>query len=108
MAAPGPTFSEIFKVCFRFRGRLYKKSLKTKDRVDADIIRGGVERTLFRLEQNLLELPPGADIMTFALSDGKQAEKPSQPQPFTLALDYCLFDSRALLPSRRARAAFLP
>ena len=59
--------SENFKVCFRFRGRPYKKSLKTKDRDDAEIILGGVERTLLRLEQNLLELPPGAEVLTFVL-----------------------------------------
>ena len=73
-----------FKVCFRFRGRPYKKSLKTKDRGDAEVILGGVERTLLRLEQNLLELPAGADVLTFVLSDGKQAEKPSLPQVLTL------------------------
>jgi integrase len=76
--------SENFKVCFRFRGRPYKKSLKTRDRGEAEVILGGVERTLLRLEQNLLELPPGADILTFVLSDGKQAEKPSRPQVLTL------------------------
>jgi hypothetical protein len=76
--------SQNFKVCFRFRGRAYKKSLKTSDRREAETIFGGVERTLFRLEQNLLELPPGADILTFVLSDGKQAEKPTLPQLITL------------------------
>ena len=30
--------SENFKVCFRFRGRSYKKSLKTTARRDAEII----------------------------------------------------------------------
>jgi integrase len=76
--------SRNFKVCFRFRGRSYKKSLKTTNRQDAEIILGGVKRTLLRLEQNLLELPPDADVLTFVLSDGKQAEKPSRPQVVTL------------------------
>ncbi|HEY7425275.1 MAG TPA: hypothetical protein VH682_13670 [Gemmataceae bacterium] len=76
--------SRNFKVCFRFRGRSYKKSLKTTNRQDAEIILGGVMRTLLRLEQNLLELPPDADILTFVLSDGKQAEKPSLPQVISL------------------------
>jgi hypothetical protein len=74
-----------YKVCFRFRGRSYKKSLTTTDRDDAEIILGGVKRTLLRLEQNLLELPAHADILTFVLSDGKQAEKPP-PQPQVLTL----------------------
>ena len=66
--------SQNYKVCFRFRGRPYKKSLKTADREDAEIILGGVKRTLLRLEQNLLDLPPEADILTFVLSDGRLAE----------------------------------
>src|SRR5690242_568002 len=77
--------SQNYKVCFRFRGRSYKKSLKTQSRDDAEIILGGVKRTLLRLEPNLLELPADADILTFILSDGKQAEKP-QPQPQALTL----------------------
>jgi integrase len=76
--------SQNFKVCFRFRGRAYKKSLKTKDRGEAEIILGGVERTLYRIEQNLLELPQGADVVTFVLSDGKQTAKPSEPKVLTL------------------------
>lgn len=77
--------SQNYKVCFRFHGRSYKKSLKTTDRDDAEIILGGVKRTLLRLEQNLLELPADADILTFVLSDGKKAAK-SQPQPQVLTL----------------------
>jgi integrase len=76
--------SKNYKVCFRFRGRSYKKSLKTTKAGDAQIILGGVKRTLLRLEQNLLDLPLDADILTFVLSDGKQAEKASQPQIVTL------------------------
>ena len=76
--------SQNCKVCFRFGGRSYKKSLKTTSRDDAEIILGGVRRTLLRLEQNLRELPPHADILAFVLSDGKHAEKPSRPQTVTL------------------------
>lgn len=73
-----------YKVCFRHNGRSYKKSLRTKKNSDAEAILGGVKRTLLRLEQNLLDLPPGADILTFVLSDGRQAEKPSDIQTATL------------------------
>jgi integrase len=76
--------SNNYKVCFRFRGRPYKKSLKTTKASDAQIILGGVKRTLLRLEQNLLDLPPGADILTFVLSDGKQAEIPLHPKLISL------------------------
>jgi hypothetical protein len=76
--------SKNYKVCFRFRGRSYKKSLKTTKGNDAQVILGGVKRTLLRLEQNLLDLPADADILTFVMSDGKQTKKPSQPQVETL------------------------
>jgi len=45
--------SKNFKICFRFRGRAYKKSIKTSDRLEAEAILGGVKRTLFRLDQHL-------------------------------------------------------
>lgn len=72
--------SQNFKVCFRFRGRPHKKSIKTKDRAEAEAILGGVKRTLFRMEQNLLELPAGADVVPFVMSDGKLTETPSAPK----------------------------
>jgi hypothetical protein len=67
-------------VCFRFRGRSYKKSIKTKYRSEAEIILGGVTRTLFRVEQILLELPAGVDIITIALADRKRVELPAAPK----------------------------
>jgi integrase len=73
--------SQNFKVCFRFRGRSYKKSLKTANRDDAEIILGGVKRTLLRLEQNLLELPSDAHILAFIMSDGKHTDKPMPQLP---------------------------
>jgi hypothetical protein len=68
--------SRNYKVCFRHNGRSYKKSLRTKENSVAEGILGGVKRTLMRLEQNLLSLPPGTDVLTFVLSDGRRAEKP--------------------------------
>jgi integrase len=76
--------SHNFKICFRFRGRAHKKSIKTSDPMEANIILGGVNRTLFRLEQHLLELPPGADILAFVMSDGKPADIPAIVKPITL------------------------
>src|SRR3954452_9081242 len=78
------TASKRFRIAFRYGGRQYKKSLKTKDRKEAETIKGGVEKTLMRLEQGLLELPSGADLLTFLLSDGKTTEKPGAPEVFTL------------------------
>jgi hypothetical protein len=65
------------------RSRL-RKSTRTNNPSEAEIILGGVKRTLFRLDQHLLDLPPGADILTFVMSDGKQADALSPPKPITL------------------------
>src|SRR5438034_7681558 len=76
--------SNCYKVCFRYGGRRFKKSLKTDDRAEAEILVGGVEKNLLRLEQGLLELPECADIVSFVLSDGKRRERPNAPCSLTL------------------------
>src|SRR6266404_8045436 len=76
--------SNCYKVCFRFGGRRFKKSLKTGNKTEAEVLVGGVEKNLLRLEQGLLEFPEGADIMSFVLSDGKRSEKTKANRPMTL------------------------
>jgi integrase len=76
--------SQRYKVCFRFGGKRFKKSLKTGNQSEAEILAGGVEKTLLRLEQGLIELPEGADILSFVLSDGKRQEKPKATRQLTL------------------------
>src|SRR5262245_17460711 len=71
--------SKRFKVCFRYGGRTYKKSLKTRKQREADAVLGGVERTLLQIEQQRLVVPEGADVVTFVLSDGRETRKP-QPR----------------------------
>jgi hypothetical protein len=69
-----------FKICFRWSGRKLKKTIKAKSQKDADAIRLRFEENIALLERGRLELPPGADIGTFLLSDGKISNKP-QPEP---------------------------
>ena len=76
--------SARYKVCFRFGGKRFKRSTKTTDRKEAEAIAGGVERTLLRIEQGLLQLPPTVDLLSFVFSDGNQAEKPKIPTTQTL------------------------
>jgi integrase len=74
-----------FRIIFRYASKQYAKSLKTTNRDDAEILAGGVDKTLFLLEQGALELPPQANVLTFVLSDGKISEKPKLPPVCTLA-----------------------
>jgi integrase len=68
-----------YRVIFRYAGRRYTHSLKTTDPKEADALAGGLEKTLLRLEQGLLDLPEGVDLITFLLSDGQRVEKPKPP-----------------------------
>src|SRR4051794_152018 len=74
-----------FRVIFYQGGRRYAASTRTEDEKEADAIAGSVERTLMHLEQGVLTLPEGADLVTFVLSGGRTNEKPKPPLVRTLA-----------------------
>jgi hypothetical protein len=57
--------SHRFKLCFRSGERKYKKTLKTTQRKDAEGILARFEENLDLLQRDRLELPEGADLMTF-------------------------------------------
>ena len=65
-----------FRIIFRYGGRRYAHALKTQDRGVAEGLRGGVEKTLMLLDQQVLRLPEGADVLAFILGDGRAVEKP--------------------------------
>jgi hypothetical protein len=66
-----------FRLIFRYQGRRYAQPLKTTEQREAEAIAGGVEKTIFRLENGLLEMPDDADLITFLLSDGARAQRPA-------------------------------
>lgn len=66
--------SNLYRVVFMFGGRRYSYSLGTGNRLEAEALRGGVEKTLMRIEQNLLKVPAGADIVSFIKNDGQVVE----------------------------------
>jgi integrase len=76
-----------FKICFRWGGRKRKKTVKTTGRREAEAVLARFEENIQLLERGRFELPTGADIGTFLLSDGKLTAKPSPepaPRPLTL------------------------
>jgi integrase len=76
-----------FKICFRWGGRKLKKTVKTNNRDDAETALARFQENLNLLERGRLELPPGADIGTFLLSDGKLNGQPvAAPPPRVLTL----------------------
>lgn len=87
--------SEVWKIGFRWGGRLYKRSLGTTDGGRAKALHERVNAALFDLKHGRMSVPPGADLLTFLLSDGRQ----NTPQPATSLTLKALFDAfNAALP----------
>lgn len=84
-----------FHVSFRFRGKKFKRSLKTTCETEARSRKARLEETIRLIESGRLEVPEGADIATFLLSDGKLTQgigrtDPS-PAPVTLEVGFTSF-----------------
>jgi hypothetical protein len=76
-----------FKVCFRWGGQQFKKTVKTTDRGEALAVLKRVEENIDLAERGRLEVPPAADVASFFLSDGKLPHRPKvepPPNPLTL------------------------
>jgi integrase len=78
--------SAHFKICFRWGGKKFKKTVKTTSLSDAEIALARFNENLNLLERGRMELPPGADIGTFLLSDGKLNGQPPASSPALLTL----------------------
>lgn len=84
----------IFKFGFRYAGKLYKKSLKTKNKVTAEAKLGVVNRNLEYLEEGVTPLPDDADLPTFLMTGGKRTEaKITLSEKLTLKKLFDLYDA---------------
>lgn len=63
--------SGVFRIRFRFAGRAFNRSLRTKDEKTALSILARTEDSIRLVEQGRIELPPNIDVAKFLLSDGK-------------------------------------
>jgi integrase len=76
-----------FKICFRFGGRQLKKTVKVTERQQAEAILLRLEENVGLIERGRLQVPAGADIATFLLTDGhltQPVQAEALPKPFTL------------------------
>lgn len=71
------------RVSFRYGGKMFRHSLGTEVEAEANESLALIERDLPFLEQGVLEVPPGADLPVFLLSNGKLACKAEGPTSFT-------------------------
>ena len=86
-----------FNVIIRFGGKRFVRSLKTKYENEAKELVARLERRQRLVETGDLEIPDGADIPTFLLTDGKLQQKPRANG--TLVLSALFEDFFANLPA---------
>jgi integrase len=68
-----------FRVIFRHDGRRYTHTLKTTDESIAQGLKGGIEKTLMLLDQKVLKVPDGVEVLSFVVSNGHVGQPSSQP-----------------------------
>lgn len=76
--------SGVYYVRFRFAGQQFKRSLRTRLEGAAAAALSRIEETIGLLERGRLDMPPGTDIGTYIISDGKRTRKPEKPKMTTL------------------------
>ncbi|QDT16377.1 tyrosine-type recombinase/integrase [Alienimonas californiensis] len=84
----------IYLARFRYGGREYKKSLKTRDRKEAENGLKVVETTIHRLTTGTLAVPDGVNPGTFILSGGTAAATSVAPKVPTFRVAVGRFEDR--------------
>jgi integrase len=69
----------IYQVRFRFGGSQYERSLGTDSRPEARDRLGAIRMALRHLQEGLLQVPEGVDVVDFILSGGKHKSPESAP-----------------------------
>lgn len=80
-----------FHLSFRFGGRKYKRSLRTKKERDALARQVRVEENIGLINSGRLSIPPDADIPTFLLSDGRLEKPIAAPSEVSLEKVFARF-----------------
>ena len=70
---------------FRLDGIAYKRSIKTRDKKDAQAIVARIRDTIRLIERGRLEIPSDADPAAFVMSDGKRKSNTTAPKLRTLS-----------------------
>jgi hypothetical protein len=67
-----------FRLIFRHAGRRYTHTLKTTDAGIAQGMKGGIEKTLMLLDQKVLKVPDGVDVLSFVVGNGQVEQPPAK------------------------------
>src|SRR5579871_6825049 len=76
--------ADSYRIVFRYAGEKFHYSLKTGNERSATAALARLEENLYLLDHGRLALPPGADLATFLISDGKLNGKLTIDKPLTL------------------------
>jgi integrase len=76
--------TRYFHILFRFAGKQYHKSLKTKNEKKANGMRANIEEMLHDLDRGRATLAPDADLWQFLLSNGTRDGKPVLKEKLTV------------------------
>ena len=68
---------ETYRLVFMYAGKKYGYSLDTGDKRVAEALRGGAEKVLMGIEQQLLAMAVDVDIIEFVKAGGKASAKPA-------------------------------
>ncbi len=71
----------VYHVRFRYAGRQFKRSIKSRDALAARAAQATVEVTLYRLLTGQLQCPPGVDLGDFIVSGGVLTAPAVPPAP---------------------------
>src|SRR5260221_3494974 len=77
--------SGLYRVAFRHGGRKLHYSVGSDNQKEAQACLSRLEENLRLVERGRLEVPPGADLAVFLVTDGKLNAKPVIDQALTLA-----------------------
>ena len=69
--------SGTYIIRFRYEGKEYKRSLKTRNEADAAAAKNSVELTIHRILTGFLTVPTGVDLGDFIISGGTLTEPPA-------------------------------
>jgi integrase len=88
---------DSYRIVFRHAGQKFTRSLKTGDPKQAGAMLSRLEDNLRRVELGSLSVPPGCDVCTFLLSDGRLEQRP-RPRHLIRTLGKLLDEYQARLP----------
>ncbi len=74
-----------WRISFRLGNRRFNRSLKTDDRQEAETRQARLEENIRFVENGRLQIPDGADVAAFLLSDGKLTQKVKPKASLSLA-----------------------